>query len=108
MTIVFRTRALKNLAHDAKAARKELGETCARRLRSRLDDLQAAGTLEAMRNLPGRCHQLKGDRSAQFGIDLEHPRRLVFEPIDGESSSTGGLDWNTVTAIEIVEIVDYH
>lgn len=82
----------------------------AKRLRSRLDDLQAATCLEDLRHTPGRLHQLSGDRAGQFAIDLEHPRRLVFIPQHNPPPRTpeGGLDWRQITAIEIIAIIDYH
>jgi proteic killer suppression protein len=108
MVIQFRTRALQTIGNDGKAARKALGKRSADLLRKRLDDLQASDNLEALRHLPGRCHELRGGRGGQFGVDLEHPKRLVFEPLDGARKSDGGFDWSSITAIEIVEIVDYH
>lgn len=77
----------------------------------RLDDLHAATMLEDMRNLPGRCHELTGDRKGQLAIDLVHPHRLIFEvanePIPRKTDK--GLDWKKVTAIRIIEIAkDYH
>lgn len=108
MVIRFRTRALQAIGNDAKAARKALGKRSADLLRKRLDDLRASASLETMRHLPGRCHELKGDRTGQYAVDLEHPRRLVFEPLDAERRTDGSLDWSSISTIEIVEIVDYH
>lgn len=108
MVIRFRSRRLEAIANDGRAARKALGKRCAELLRERLDDLRAADDLEVMRNLPGRCHELTADRAGQFALDLEHPKRLVFEPLDGERTAKAGLDWSTVTAVEIIEIIDYH
>lgn len=108
MDVAFHTRELRELAHDRKAATKTLGARCAEILRKRLDDLRAATSLEAMRHLPGRCHELKGDRAGELAIDLEHPKRLVFKPADGKRGLNSLLDWSSVTAIEILEIIDYH
>jgi proteic killer suppression protein len=108
MLIQFRTRQLQTVGNDGKAARKALGQRGAEALRKRLDDLAAATNLETMRHLPGRCHELKGDRSGQFAVDLEHPKRLVFEALDGVRREDGGFDWSSITAIEVVELVDYH
>jgi len=43
-------------------------------------------------------------------MDAKHPYRLIFEPADNPppTKDDGGLDWNEVTAIRIVEIEDYH
>ncbi len=59
---------------------------------------------------PYRRHQLKGFRNRQFAIDLIHPYRLVFEvnhePVPYKAD--GGIDMESVTAIRIIEITDYH
>jgi proteic killer suppression protein len=108
MVIRFDARVLRTIGNDAKAARGSLGKRSADLLRKRLDDLRASASLETMRHLPGRCHELKGDRAGQFALDLEHPKRLLFRPLDGVRRSDGGFDWSTITALEIVEIADYH
>lgn len=82
----------------------------AKRLRIRLDNLQAATCIEDLRHAPGRLHELSGNRAGQFALDLEHPRRLVFVPQHNSFplTSDGGLDWRQITAVEIIEITDYH
>lgn len=63
-------------------------------IRRRLDDMDAAGTLEDMRHLPGRCHELRSDRDGQLSLDLVHPQRLIFPPADKPvpTKPDGGLD----------------
>ncbi len=59
---------------------------------------------------PDRRHQLSGDRDEQFAVDLVHPHRLVFEP-NHESlprKGDGGIDTEQVTAITILDVIDYH
>ena len=82
----------------------------AKLIRRRLDDLRAAHTLEVMRNLPGRCHELKGDRSGQLSIDLDGPYRLLFVPAHNPrpEKPDGGLDWTRVTAVILVGVVNTH
>jgi plasmid maintenance system killer protein len=78
-------------------------------IRRRLDDLHAAPTLEAMRNLPGRCHELKGNRALRLSIDLDGPYRLIFRPTEPcPKKSDGGLDWTKVTAVVIEEVANTH
>lgn len=59
---------------------------------------------------PERRHQLTEDRDEQYAVDLVHPKRLIFEvnhdPIP--RNEDGGIDLTKVTAITIVEVVDYH
>jgi proteic killer suppression protein len=90
--------------------RGEHGPRMARLIQQRLLDLSAAETLEVMKTLPGRCHELKQNLKGCLAVDLVHPDRLVFRP-DHDPLPTkedGGLDWSRVTRITIVGIGDYH
>ena len=110
MDIAFRSKGLSKVASSRKEMNKKLGSRTADLLSQRLAELQAAETLDDLRALPGpRCHELKGDRKGQLAVDLDHPRRLVFEPAaDPPRRADGGLDWNAVDSIVVVEIADYH
>jgi plasmid maintenance system killer protein len=82
----------------------------AKLIRRRLDDLRAAPTLEAMRHLPGRCHELKGNLALQLSIDLNGPYRLIFyaahNPVPLKPD--GGMDWKKVTAVTIKDVRNTH
>jgi plasmid maintenance system killer protein len=82
----------------------------AKLMRRRLDDLRAATNLEVMRNLPGRCHELGGDRVGQLSLDLDGPYRLIFRPDHDPipAKADGGLDWSQVTTVVVLEVVDTH
>ena len=110
MDIVFRTKKLERQCCDGKEAVRVWGAEQAKRLRRRLDDLAAAPNLGVFRALPGRCHELKGDRVGQLSLDLVHPDRLVFRPAHNPTPEKpdGGLDWEAVTAVEILEVADTH
>lgn len=110
MDIIFKSKKLETLCNNSAAMRREYGARLAKVLGRRLDDLKAAPNLEIMRNLPGRCHELTGARNGQLALDLEHPKRLIFEPANETLpvKKPGGLAWNGVTAIRIIEIADYH
>lgn len=86
------------------------GDVLARRITQRLQELNAADTLDDMRKLPGRCHELVADRAGQLGVHLDGKTRLIFKPADNPATAKpgGGLDWTAVTAIVVIEIVDYH
>lgn len=75
-----------------------------------MDDLRAATCLEDMRQLPGRCHELKWNRAGQFAVSLDGLNRLIFEPANDPipSKPDGGIDWSQVTSISIVGVEDYH
>jgi len=110
MDIIFKSKKLEDFCNSHSAMQREYGAKLAKVLRRRLDDLRAAPNLQIMKVLPGRCHELTGARNGQLAVDLEHPKRLVFEPSHETLpvKKDGGLDWAGVTVIKIVEIVDYH
>jgi plasmid maintenance system killer protein len=86
------------------------GPNRANKIRQRLDDFRAANSLEDMRFLGGRCHELKGNKSGQLSLDLDHPYRLIFVPGNDPipRKEDGGLDWNQITSILIIGIEDTH
>ncbi|RQV95360.1 killer suppression protein [bacterium] len=110
MKIIFRDRSFNNECNNFKLLRKHQGELRAKKIRQRLDDLSAAECLEDMKTLPGRCHELKGDRHKQISLDFDHPWRLIFTPVDDPPvcKPDGGIDWKNVKAIEIIGIEDTH
>lgn len=63
-----------------------------------------------MRTLPGRCHELLADRAGQLALVIGQPYRLIFKPatLPTPKLASGGLDWDRVTFINILEVVDYH
>ena len=82
-----------------------------RAIQNRLAVLKSAHYLSLVPTVrPERLHQLTGDRTGQFAVDLVHPRRLVFEPNHDlvPRKEDGGIDRNRVTAIVIIDVVDYH
>lgn len=113
MEISFTSKKLQKACNSDAELLRQYGKNCARKIRIRLDDLAAASTLQAFRpptGLAGRCHELVGDRQGQLSLDLEHPLRLIFVPA-GEGvqrKPDGGLDWNSVTAVEIIGVEDTH
>lgn len=110
MEITFKNKKFQAISNSDEKLKKAYGKNCARKMRSRLDDLQAAINLEVFRTLPGRCHELKGDKKEQLSLDLEHPLRLIFEPSNGDvkKKEDGGLDWNSVNAVKIIAVEDTH
>lgn len=77
----------------------------------RLAVLRAARSLALVPTTPpDRRHQLGGDRHEQFAVDLVHPYRLVFVPDHQPMPrrDDGGIDMERVTAVTIVDVIDYH
>jgi|SRR5580698_2227363 plasmid maintenance system killer protein len=109
MEIAFPHGDAKEWNETSRVVRKH-GAVRAKLIRRRLDDLRAVPCLEVMRNLPGRAHELKGNRLGQLSLDLDGPYRLIFQPRNEPLpvKTDGGLDWNGVTAIAILEVADTH
>jgi plasmid maintenance system killer protein len=108
--VSFASRKLQKVCESEKELRRAYGTDAAKKVMSRLSDLRAATTLEDMRNLPGRCHELAGDRAGQLAIELAGGRRLVIQPANGwPSGKAGGAHvWGEIDAVQVLEIVDYH
>ena len=110
MNILFSTQRLQRQLSDQRQLQRLWGQDGATRVTLRLQQLAAAEALDDMRQLPGRCHELAGDRAGQLAVDVHRGHRLVFRPTADPppAKADGGLDWAAVDSVTIVEIVDYH
>ena len=110
MNIAFSSDRFRKVCNNHRLLVKRHGLRRAQKIRRRLDDLRAARFLDDLRHLPGRCHELKGNRSDQLSLDLDYPYRLIFEPADDPSfrKPDGGLDWTKITDIVILGVEDTH
>lgn len=111
MLIYFKTKKLQKICSIKNEAVKKLNLKMAQKLQQRMMELSAADCLDDISSLkPTRCHPLKGNRSGQFSVDLDHPYRLIFIPaIDVISEkNSDGLDLWQIDSIEIIDIVDTH
>jgi plasmid maintenance system killer protein len=110
VNIAFCSDRLCTECNNQKLLVRRHGSRRAARIMQRLDELTAAPTLDVMRTLPGRCHELQGDRASQLSLDLDHPWRLIFEPHHDPVpvKPDGGLDWTQVTSILVLGVEDTH
>lgn len=110
MEVLFVSEKVRRALSTHRVLEKDWGKIGAKKIALRLQQLAAAPTLADMRQLPGRCHELAGDRRGHLAVDVEHPYRLVFRPTvePGPKKPDGGLDWTRVDSIIVIEIVDYH
>ena len=111
MYIEFKSKKLRKRCEEFELAKRAWGKDIAKKLVQRLQEIQAQPTLKELCQLPAaRCHALTGKRKAQFAVDLVHPYRLVFEPIQTsqEIYVDQVLDHSRVERVKIIEVVDYH
>ncbi len=113
MVITFSNNKLRKQLSEAKAMAKAHGPRRVERIKRIMTQLLAApdlGVFAPPYSPPNRCHELKGDKKGVLSVDLDHPYRLLFKPGNNPipKRPEGGLDWNQVTAIEILGIEDTH
>ncbi len=110
MDIKFRDKKLGKLANNPIKCKREMGENRATRFLTRLTDLRVANTLEDVRHLPGRFHELTGNKKGKWACDLDHPYRLIFTPQEEPipTNAGGQFIWAEIEGVEIIEIEDYH
>ena len=98
MDITYKNRKIEKVCTDAKAAERTYGREMADKIHQRIDEIDAADTVEMMIKFHiGRCHSLTQNRKGQYAVDLVHPYRLVFEK-----------NGDKIQIANILEIVDYH
>lgn len=93
--------------------RKVHGVKRAKKIKTRLAELVAAEALSDFappKSGAARCHELEGDLKGFFTVDLDHPQRLRFQPIDDPPArkDDGGWDWSRIRSVEIIDIFDPH
>lgn len=110
MEVLFVSERIAKQFQSEQALRKTFGPENAKWIVKRMDNLRYADNLEVMRSLPGRTHELTGDRSGTLAIDLKHGRRLLIEPADEPppTKPDGGLDWQAVRSVIVIGVEDYH
>ncbi|PCP71798.1 killer suppression protein HigA [Morganella morganii] len=108
MEILFENSKIQKICEQKKEAEKKLGPICARKLRTRLSDLESASRVTDL--VAGNPHPLKEDRAGQFALSLHGGYRLVFSPSNDPCPTTpdGAIDWDKVTIVCIEYIGDYH
>ena len=110
MQVNFLDAKTKAFFEDQKRITKTHGAESAKKLKTRLDDLDAAQSMNDMRHLPGRWEELTNDRVGQFSARLHGGLRLIVKPQKQPPpvKPDGGLDWRAIDSIYILEVVDYH
>ncbi len=111
MDIYYGRRGMRRIFESEQELIRRYGPERSRVIQRRLVQLKAAENLHAIGHLPPmRCHALSGDRKGQFAVDGGYPFRLIFEPAHDPLPvrSDGGPDRERITAIRILEVVDYH
>ena len=108
MEIGFSNKKIKELCENRAKATKKLGADCAKKLSTRLSELELR--LMLANSLQATPILLSEIRAGEFALDLSGGYRITFSP-NHEPCPTlpdGGIDWAKVTIISIEFIGDYH
>lgn len=110
MNIAFLNAKDKAFFESSKKVTQAYGVLTAKRLKNRLDDLDAAQCMQDMRSLPGHWEELKNDRAGQFSVQLHGGYRLIVKPQKQPPpvKADGGMDWLAIDSLTLIEVVDYH
>ena len=108
MRVSFTSAKLAKDCSSDRERQRRFGAERARKIKLRLDQMQAAASIAELMTLPGaRCHQLCADRDVQFSVDLDGPYRLIFEvdvtPVPRRQDKGIAVD-----AVVVIEITDTH
>lgn len=104
MNLTFKTKKLETECNDFKRATRAHGDRRAKLLHQRVRELKASSSLSEMVEFGlGRCHPLKGNYKGKYALDLDHPYRLIVEPVLDAADQT-----ISVNIVKLLEVTDYH
>jgi plasmid maintenance system killer protein len=109
--ITFINKKLAKLLSTEKELIRTYGPDNGRRIARRLQNIADAANLAELAKIPQtRVHELSGDRDEQISVDVKHPYRLLLAS-DHEQTprkEDGGLDWERITKVQVLEVEDPH
>ena len=111
MRISFINKKLAKILCNEKEIVRTYGTDNGRRIGLRLKQIDDADNLVELSKLPQtRVHELSGDRNEQISVDVKHPYRLLLRSDHDETprKADGGLDWNRITKVVVLDITDTH
>jgi len=111
MDIEYKSGRLRDECNDILALTKRHGRKRAEAIMARIGQMAAAPALDALFSVPRlHCHELSQNRTGQLAVNVDARWRIIFEPADrpAPTKPDGGLDRALVTAIRVLEVVDYH
>jgi proteic killer suppression protein len=114
MKVSFSNKKLKREIEDDAKRIKRYGVVMAKKIKLRMDALRAANSLADFfppYSGPERCHELIGNLAGTFSMDVKHPYRLLFWPVnlpDDLDTADEKNRWQAIKEVEIQKIEDTH
>ena len=104
LKIEFRNKELELCATDEAYALRRMGQKRAKCYKDRILSVRTALNFAELLHVPGRFHELLGNRKGQWACDLDQPYRLIIKGTEPNKV----VVWTEVDEAEVLEIVDYH
>ncbi|AVK61666.1 plasmid maintenance system killer protein [Lactobacillus sp. CBA3605] len=100
-------RKLTKILNDSRLLVKTFGHDRAKRIKARLDEFNAADTLQQIPfDPPPRCHRLRNNLEGKFAVDVSKNFRIVFEGYD--KADQFSVEKSSIVTVQIIKIEDYH
>lgn len=110
MEIDFKTNKLRKQLSNASEIKRYFGLS-AKKIASRLADMEAADNLEILTQIPAaKCHPLSGDKRGQWAVNISVNHRLIFEIMNDPIPiiRINEINLKLVNSIRLLKIEDYH
>jgi proteic killer suppression protein len=107
LKVIIKDKKLKKILEnqDTRKAIKLYGQIRAEKIYQRYIELINIDNFQLLLSKKiGMCHSLSGNFSGSYGLNLDHPFRMIIKP----KFTKDGEDLISVTIVSIEEIVDYH
>jgi len=110
MNIYFANSKLRKQCNGSREMRKVWGDKRAKKMMMRLQEINAAETLDDLSHAHGHFHELHADRKGQISCSLDGSYRLILKPAEDPPplKTDGGLDRNEVRGLIVIGVEDYH
>ncbi|MDA3886973.1 MAG: plasmid maintenance system killer protein [Candidatus Delongbacteria bacterium] len=107
MEIIIKDKKLKKIIdnEDTKNAIRLYGKLRAEKIYQRYNELVNIENFHLLLSKKvGMCHSLSGNYKGCYGLNLDHPYRMIIKP----KFTKDEKELISVTIVSIEEIVDYH
>ncbi|MFC6295936.1 type II toxin-antitoxin system RelE/ParE family toxin [Lactiplantibacillus daoliensis] len=107
MDYVAENRKLAKILNDSRLLVKNFGRDRAKRIQTRLDEFDAATSLQQIpSDPPPRCHRLHNNLEGKFAVDVSKNFRIIFEGYDKNDQLS--VEKSEIVTVQIIQIEDYH
>lgn len=104
MELQYKSKKLEKECADYRKAQSKYGSSYAKLLHQRVMQLKSSDSLDEMvKYRIGRCHPLTGNLNGKYALDLDHPYRLIVEPITNELGEV-----TQIKIVKLLEVTYYH